>query len=183
MLETIARLSRQYGADPRFVFAGGGNTSCKDEEFLYVKPSGVALATIQGGDFVKLERAAVRRCFEIDPAKLSANEREAAIKRLLGAAVLSGGSIGTHNQMGIGDGLIPAILNTEIYDDICIITDEEAISTSKALASKEGIMCGISSGTNVAAAIKLAKKLGEGKTVVTVLPDTAERYFSTPLFE
>ena len=99
------------------------------------------------------------------------------------AAVLSGGSIGTHNQMGIGDGLIPAILNTEIYDDICIITDEEAISTSKALASKEGIMCGISSGTNVAAAIKLAKKLGEGKTVVTVLPDTAERYFSTPLFE
>ena len=91
MLETIAKLSRQYGADPRFVFAGGGNTSCKDEEFLYVKPSGVALATIQGSDFVKLERASIRRCFEIDPAKLTANEREAAIKRLLGAAVLSGG--------------------------------------------------------------------------------------------
>ena len=99
------------------------------------------------------------------------------------AAILSGGSIGTHLQMGIGDGLIPAILNTEIYNDICIIKDEEAIQTSKDLASKEGIMCGISSGTNVAAAIKLAKKLGKGKTVVTVLPDTAERYFSTPLFE
>ena len=99
------------------------------------------------------------------------------------AAILSGGSIGTHLQMGIGDGLIPAILNTEIYDDICIVTDEEAIQTSRDLASKEGIMCGISSGTNVAAALKLAKKLGEGKTVVTVLPDTAERYFSTPLFE
>ena len=99
------------------------------------------------------------------------------------AAILSGGSIGTHIQMGIGDGLIPAILNTQIYDDICIVTDEEAIQTSRDLASKEGIMCGISSGTNVAAALKLAKKLGKGKTVVTVLPDTAEQYFSTPLFE
>ena len=99
------------------------------------------------------------------------------------AAILSGGSIGTHVQMGIGDGLIPPILNCEIYDDVCIITDEEAINTSKDLARLEGIMCGISSGTNVAAAVKLAKKLGKGKTVVTVLPDTAERYFSTPLFE
>lgn len=99
------------------------------------------------------------------------------------AAILSGGSIGTHVQMGIGDGLIPGILNQSIYNDICIIKDEEALRTSKELASKEGIMCGISSGTNVAAAIKLAKKLGKGKTVVTVLPDTAERYFSTPLFD
>ena len=99
------------------------------------------------------------------------------------AAILSGGSIGTHIQMGIGDGLIPAILNRDIIDDICIIKDDEAIETSKRLASEEGIMCGISSGTNVAAALKLAKKLGEGKTVVTVLPDTAERYFSTPLFD
>ena len=98
------------------------------------------------------------------------------------AAILSGGSIGTHVQMGIGDGLIPPILNTEIYNDLCIITDEEALSTAKDLARFEGIMCGISSGTNVAAAIKLAKKLGKGKTVVTVLPDTAERYFSTDLF-
>ncbi len=99
------------------------------------------------------------------------------------AAILSGGSIGTHLQMGIGDGIIPEILNKNIYNDICIVKDEEAIKTAKDLASKEGIMCGISSGTNVAAAIKLAKKLGRGKTVVTVLPDTAERYFSTPLFE
>ena len=99
------------------------------------------------------------------------------------AAILSGGSIGTHLQMGIGDGVIPAILNMDIYDEICIVTDEEAIRTSQELASKEGIMCGISSGTNVAAALKLAEKLGEGKTVVTVLPDTAERYFSTPLFD
>ena len=99
------------------------------------------------------------------------------------AAILSGGSIGTHIQMGIGDGLIPPILNCDIYNEICIIKDEEAIQCSKDLASREGIMCGISSGTNVAAALKLAKKLGKGKTVVTVLPDTAERYFSTPLFD
>lgn len=99
------------------------------------------------------------------------------------AAILSGGSIGTHVQMGIGDGLIPDILNTEIYDDVCIIKDEEALQVSKDLASKEGIMCGISSGTNVAAAMRMAKMLGKGKVVVTVLPDTAERYFSTPLFE
>ena len=91
--------------------------------------------------------------------------------------------IGYHLQMGIGAGVIPAILNREIYEDICIVSDEEAIQTAKDLARLEGIMCGISSGTNVAAAIRLAQKLGPGKTVVTVLPDTAERYFSTPLFE
>lgn len=99
------------------------------------------------------------------------------------AAILAGGNIGTHLQMGIGDGVIPDILDRNIYDNIYIVTDEEAISTAKDLAKKEGLMCGISSGTNVAAAIKLAKKLGKGKTVVTVLPDTAERYFSTPLFD
>ncbi len=98
------------------------------------------------------------------------------------AAILAGGAIGTHLQMGIGDGLIPKILNQSIYQDICIITDEEAISTAKKLARLEGLMCGISGGTNVAAALKLAKVLGRGKTVVTILPDTAERYFSTPLF-
>ncbi len=99
------------------------------------------------------------------------------------AAILAGGNIGTHLQMGIGDGIIPDILNQNIYDDIYIVTDDEAIQTAKDLAAKEGIMCGISSGTNVAAALKMAEKLGRGKTVVTILPDTAERYFSTPLFD
>ena len=99
------------------------------------------------------------------------------------AAILAGGTIGTHLQMGIGDGLIPGNLNLNIYSNVYIVTDEEAIETAKDLARLEGIMCGISSGTNVAAAKRLAKKLGRGKTVVTVLPDTAERYFSTPLFE
>ncbi len=98
------------------------------------------------------------------------------------AAILSGGGIGSHLQMGIGDGLIPAILDRDIYDDICVVSDEEALETARALAREEGLMCGVSSGTNVAAARRLARKLGPGKTVVTVLPDTGERYFSTPLF-
>ena len=99
------------------------------------------------------------------------------------AAILSGGNIGTHLQMGIGDGLIPGNLDLNIYNDIAIITDDEAINTTKRLIREEGILCGISSGTNVAAALKMAAQLGEGKTVVTVLPDTGERYFSTELFE
>ena len=74
-------------------------------------------------------------------------------------------------------------LNLEIYCDTAIVTDEEAINTSKRLIREEGILCGISSGTNVAAALRMAKQLGKGKTVVTVLPDTGERYFSTELFE
>ncbi len=99
------------------------------------------------------------------------------------AAILSGGAVGTHLQMGIGDGLIPENLNVNIYDHICVVSDSEAIETARRLASEEGIMCGISSGSNVAAALKLAKRLGKGKTVVTVLPDTGERYFSTVLFD
>lgn len=99
------------------------------------------------------------------------------------AAILAGGSIGTHIQMGIGDGLVPPVLDKSIYDEICIVTDEEAMGTARDLARKEGIMCGITGGTNVAAALRLAKKLGRGKRVVTVLPDTAERYFSTSLFK
>ena len=99
------------------------------------------------------------------------------------AAILSGGSIGTHLQMGIGDGLIPKNLNLDIYSHIDIVTDEEALETSRHLIKEEGILCGISSGTNVTAALRLAKQLGRGKTVVTVLPDTGERYFSTALFD
>ncbi len=99
------------------------------------------------------------------------------------AAILSGGSIGTHMQMGIGDGLIPDILDQNIYTGIYVVTDEEAITMTQRLALEEGILCGISSGTNVCAALKMAKELGRGRTVVTVLPDTGERYFSTPLFE
>jgi len=99
------------------------------------------------------------------------------------AAILSGGNIGTHLQMGIGDGLIPANLNTSLYSEVAVITDEEAIATTRQLMRREGLLCGISSGTNVAAALRMAKKLGKGKRVVTILPDTGERYFSTELFD
>ena len=99
------------------------------------------------------------------------------------AAILSGGSIGTHLQMGIGDGLIPKNLNLDVFDDIAVVSDEEALSVTRRLIREEGILCGISSGSNVAAALRMAKKLGKGKTVVTILADTGERYFSTELFE
>ncbi|MCJ7857089.1 cysteine synthase A [Lachnospiraceae bacterium NSJ-143] len=99
------------------------------------------------------------------------------------AAILSGHKVGTHIQMGIGDGVIPENLNREIYDSICIVTDDEAVDMSRRLAALEGLICGISSGSNVSAAVKLSKKLGKGKRVVTLLPDTGERYFSTRLFD
>jgi len=98
------------------------------------------------------------------------------------AAILAGGSIKTHLQMGIGDGLIPKNLNTNIFSSSCIVSDEDALYTAKQLALKEGLLCGISSGSNVYAALKMARELGPGKRVVTILPDTGERYFSTPLF-
>ena len=99
------------------------------------------------------------------------------------AAILSGGEISTHLQMGIGDGLIPKVLDRHIYDEIQTVSDEEAIKTAKDLARYEGILAGISSGSNVAVALRLAQILGKGKIVVTVLPDTGERYISTPLFD
>ena len=98
------------------------------------------------------------------------------------AAFLAGRPIGTHIQMGIGDGLIPEILDTDIYSEITIVSDDDAIETSRRLAREEGLCVGISSGSNVFAALKLARELGKEKTVVTILPDTAERYFSTNLF-
>lgn len=99
------------------------------------------------------------------------------------AALLSGGAIGTHVQMGIGDGILPAIMDTSLIDEIVVVTDEEALACARRLAREEGLFCGISSGTNVAAALRLARKLGPDKTVVTLAPDTGERYFSTVLFE
>ena len=98
------------------------------------------------------------------------------------AAILSGGMVGTHLQMGIGDGIIPDILDQGLIDRVVTVTDPEAISMSRRLAREEGLMCGISSGTNVVAALRMAAELGEGATVVTILPDTAERYISTKLF-
>lgn len=98
------------------------------------------------------------------------------------AAILSGKQIKTHIQMGIGDGVIPKILNKSLIDEIEIVSDNEAVKMAKMLAKEEGIVAGISSGTNLVVAKRLAKRLGKGKVVVTVLPDTGERYYSTELF-
>ena len=99
------------------------------------------------------------------------------------AAILAGGKIGHHVQQGIGDGLIPPIMNTGIVDDMVLVSDEDAINTSRRLARMEGLLCGVSSGTNVCASIRVAEKLGPGKTIVTILPDTGERYLSTELYK
>ena len=99
------------------------------------------------------------------------------------AAVLSGGTIGTHLQMGIGDGIVPPILDASVIDEIALVGDDEALTTARRLAMEEGLLTGISGGSNVSVALRLAKRLGPGKRVVTILPDTGERYFSTPLFE
>jgi len=99
------------------------------------------------------------------------------------AAILTGGPITTHLQMGIGDGLIPGNLDTDIYNEVAVITDDEAVAMARRLAREEGLLCGISSGSNVVAAVRLAAKLGPGKLVATLLPDTGERYFSTPLYD
>lgn len=99
-----------------------------------------------------------------------------------GSPVLSGGTPGPHTIQGIGAGIIPKILNTEIYDEIIKITDEEATNTARTLAAKEGLLLGYTSGAAACAAIKTAVALGAGKTVVAIAPDTGERYLSMPVY-
>ncbi len=98
------------------------------------------------------------------------------------AAILAGGAIGAHLQQGIGDGFIPKNLDQSILNGTMIITDDEALQMARDLARLEGLPAGISSGTNAACALRLAREFGPGHTVVTVLPDSYDRYYSTPLF-
>ena len=101
-----------------------------------------------------------------------------------GSPVLSGGKAGPHGLMGIGAGFVPEALDTEIYDRICTVAEEEAYEAARLLARREGILTGISSGAALHAAIKEAMlSENEGKTIVVLLPDTGERYLSTPLFQ
>ena len=101
-----------------------------------------------------------------------------------GSPVLSGGKPGPHGLQGIGAGFVPEVLDTEIYDEIILVTEEEAYAGARMLARREGILVGITSGAAFHAALSLAKKEeNRGKTVVVLLPDTGERYLSTPLFE
>ena len=98
--------------------------------------------------------------------------------------VLSGGRAGKHGLQGIGAGFVPEILNTEIYDEIVRVTTEEAYAASRLLARKEGLLVGISSGAALHAATEIAKRAeNQGKNIVVLLPDTGERYLSTPMFE
>ena len=101
-----------------------------------------------------------------------------------GSPVLSGGKAGPHGLMGIGAGFVPEILDTEIYDRICTVTEEEAYEAARLLAHREGILTGITSGAALHAAVQEAERPeNEGKTIVALLPDTGERYLSTPLFQ
>jgi len=98
-----------------------------------------------------------------------------------GSPVLSGGKPGYHKIEGIGEGFIPGVLDTSLYDEVVTVTDDEAMQTARRLAKEEGVLAGISSGANVFAALKLAKRMKKGR-IVTLLPDCALRYLSTDLF-
>ena len=124
--------------------------------------------TITGvGEYLKSQNSAVQ-IVGVEPA---------------GSPLLSEGRTGPHNLQGIGANFVPSILKREILDEIMPITDEEAYEAGRLLGRQEGIVCGITSGASLAAAMKLARRPENfGKTIVALLPDTGDRYLSTPLF-
>ncbi|MDP4103933.1 MAG: cysteine synthase A [Bacillota bacterium] len=97
--------------------------------------------------------------------------------------VLSGGKPGPHKIQGIGAGFVPTVLDTKLYDEVLLVTNEEAFEASRRAGREEGILCGISAGAAVHAALEVAKKLGKGKKVLAIVPDNGERYLSTPLYQ
>src|SRR5699024_10760995 len=99
------------------------------------------------------------------------------------SAVLSGGSPGPHKIQGLGAGFVPEVLDTDVYNEVIKVSNEESFEAARVTAKEEGILGGISSGAAIAAAKKAAKKLGKGKKVLAILPDSGERYLSTPLYQ
>lgn len=134
---------------------------------LFVAGVGTGGTVTGVGEYLKSKKPAVR-VVAVEPAS---------------SAVLSTGVAGAHKIQGIGAGFIPAVLNTDIYDEVIAVSDEDAFAAGKQIGRSEGILVGISSGAAAYAAIELAKRPeNEGKTIVVLLPDTGDRYLSTPLF-
>jgi cysteine synthase A len=124
--------------------------------------------TVTGvGEVLKEKRPGVK-VYSVEPAS---------------SPVLSGGEPGYHKIQGIGAGFVPDVLNTQAYDEIIRVTDDEAALYTRRLAREEGILVGISSGAACTAALQIAQKLGKGKIVVVIFPDTGERYLTTDLFQ
>lgn len=135
---------------------------------IFVAGAGTGGTVTGVGEYLKAQKADIK-IVAVEPA---------------GSPVLSGGKAGPHGLQGIGAGFVPKILNTEIYDEVITVENEEAYKASKLLTKTEGILTGISSGAALHAGLLLAKRAeNEGKTIVVLLPDSGDRYYSTPLFQ
>jgi cysteine synthase len=146
-------------------------TACEMWEQMEGQIDGFVAGIGSGGTFAGITRFLKEkdpniRCLAVEPANVSA---------------ILGHEPGLHQIQGIGDGFIPAVLDVSTVDDVIEVTDDDAIQTARDLAQKEGCLVGTSAGANVWAALRLAEQLGRDKHVVTILPDRAERYFSTAL--
>lgn len=158
-------------ANPRAHIESTGPEIWEDTEGqvdIFVAGAGTGGTVTGVGEYLKAQKADVK-IVAVEPA---------------GSPVLSGGQAGPHGLQGIGAGFVPKILNTEIYDEIITVENEEAYAASRNLTKTEGILTGISSGAALHAGILLAKRQeNEGKTIVVLLPDSGDRYYSTPLFQ
>lgn len=157
-------------ANPRIHFATTGPEIFRDLEGkvdAFVAGVGTGGTITGAGGFLKAVRPAVK-VYAVEPAESS---------------VLGGGQPGPHSIQGIGAGFIPAVLDTSLIDEVIPVASDAAMATARNLASAQGLLVGVSSGAAVWAAREVARRLGPGKTVVTIAPDSGERYLSTPLFQ